>query len=159
MKLNCRSLFWVNSGSEFNSRHLHHKNKITMIKINKIKILYSSILEYCQNIEYDLKWFIGESCGIDAEDAIFLQFESEKCTLGKIINWIEKSELMSQENLFLLKKLNEKRIFYCHNFFVKFRRYKTNFNQYKKLLNLLIKDLKKFKKMHQIINKLRDQNY
>ena len=58
--------------------------------MNKIKILHSSIIEYCQKIEYDLKWFIGETCGADIEDVIFLELESEKCTLGQIINLIEK---------------------------------------------------------------------
>lgn len=125
---------------------------------NKIKFLHSSIIEYCQKIEYDLKWFIGESCGIDVEDAIFLELESEKCTLGKIINLIKKSELMSKENLSFLERMNEKRIFYCHKCFIKFYKYKTHYNQYKKLLKLLTKDLENFKNLYKHINNLRYQN-
>ncbi|MBP5256729.1 MAG: hypothetical protein J6Y96_00010 [Mycoplasma sp.] len=128
------------------------------INTNKIKILHSSIIEYCQKIEYDLKWFIGESCGTDIEDVIFLELESEKRTLGQIINLIEKSELMSKENLSFLKQMNEKRIYYCHKCFLKFYKYKTHHSQYKKLLNLLTKDLEKFKNLYKDINNLRYQN-
>ena len=128
------------------------------INTNKIKILHSSVIEYCQNIEYDLKWLIGESCGVDVEDAIFLELDSKKCSLGKIINIIEQSELIPKANLFFLKQMNKKRNFYCHKCFIKFYAYKTNINQYIKLLNLLTNDLEKFKNLYKDISILRYQN-
>ena len=119
---------------------------------NKIKILHSSIIKYCQNIEHDLKYLIGKSTGVDVEDAIFLELESEKCSLGKIINIIEQSELIPKANLFFLKQMNKKRNFYCHKCFIKFYKYETNIDQYIKLLNLLTNDLEKFKNLYKDVS-------